>query len=162
MNAYISLFCLLIGLFIYFLNKNKKTYIEDGVLSTFYKGNNNKEFRLQKNNNILELADMVKLKTGKDYKSLIVSLFQGEIPPSTDVRVDMLIYNFNIKSPIYSNMKNKDIHKKILKYYAIKNWLFTGNENSFPSIVSTLRYMDYENPVVCKEIIDKEILLLSY
>lgn len=162
MNAYISLICLLIGLFIYFIHKNKKNYIEDGVLSTFYKGNNNTEFRLQKDNNILELADMVNIKTGRDFKNLIVALFQGEIPPSVDVRVDNLIYNYNTNSHIYTDLKKKDLHKKIFKYYAIKTWLFSGNEHTFPSLLNTLRYLDYENPVECKKRIDKEVLLLSY
>lgn len=150
---------------VYWTEKNKKKFIEDGILSTYSNDNTPSNIHLLKSKStIKELCEMIETKTGRNYSNYIKTLFQGKISDDIkDMRIDALIHKYKHDKGTYKIMMQQKHNEMIIKYYAISQWIYSANPETLPAFLQFLNsQLNYEYPATCKEKIDSELSVMSY
>nr|UOX61034.1 MAG: hypothetical protein DiTV3a_F3ORF9 [Diabrotica toursvirus 3a] len=148
-------------LLFFLIKKSKKNYCVDEILGDYKREDVNVDWTLyqKKHHTVLEISQMVQTKTKVDYSLQIKNLFGGYIP-RINLDINNLITNFKNKSKEYDELKKYQM--KIIKYYAVIQWINAGNSETFPILLEILSDINYEWPETAKKIIDREIYNMNF
>lgn len=156
-SAFISIF------FSVFLSKRfvTKTLENDAFISTYEKTEN--KIFLEDYNNLEQIIEKLKLKTGMDYRNYLLLFFKGDISPRyKNININDILTEYKNQSEKFTEYKTAGISVKLLKFYGVTQWINNCNKDTFSEFIDFFYFLNYDDYEDAMNKVGKKISMLNF